>query len=290
MREGLIYKALSGFYYVESEGESFQCRARGVFRKRGLSPLVGDRVKFQIENTTDGYITELLPRKNELVRPPVANIDQVLVVMSAKEPEFSLNLIDKFLVIVESYDITPCLIVTKKDLLNADEESFIQSKLDYYQSIGYNTYLISNLEDQRVMLDMLVPGINVLSGQSGVGKSSLINAARPQSNLETGIISNALNRGKHTTRHVELIKNKQGYIADTPGFSSLDYAHIDKYMLKNCFPEFVEVEQECKYRECLHVNEPKCAVKMAVGDTILASRYDHYLQMMNEIETRKVRY
>ncbi|TDM03988.1 ribosome small subunit-dependent GTPase A [Macrococcus carouselicus] len=290
MREGLIYKALSGFYYVESEGMSFQCRARGVFRKRGLTPLVGDRVRFQIENETDGYITELLPRKNELVRPPVANIDQVLVVMSAKEPEFSLNLIDKFLVIVESYDITPSLVVTKKDLLTPDEISFLENKLDYYRSIGYQTHLISNLEDQRVMLDTLVTGINVLSGQSGVGKSSLINAARPDMNLETGVISNALNRGKHTTRHVELIRNGKAYIADTPGFSSLEYAHIDKYMLKNCFPEFVAVEQNCKYRECLHVNEPKCAVKEAVGDTILETRYDHYLQMMNEIETRKVRY
>ncbi|TDL98725.1 ribosome small subunit-dependent GTPase A [Macrococcus brunensis] len=290
MREGLIYKALSGFYYVESEGESFQCRARGVFRKKGLSPLVGDRVKFQIENEIEGYITELLPRQNELVRPPVANIDQVLIVMSAKEPEFSLNLIDKFLVIVESYDIMPSLIVTKKDLLSEEEEAFIQDKLDYYHSVGYSTHLISNLEDQSAMLHMLVPGINVLSGQSGVGKSSLINAARPESNLETGVISNALNRGKHTTRHVELIKTSQGYIADTPGFSSLDYAHIDKYMLKNCFPEFVAAADECKYRECLHVNEPKCAVKASVGETILQSRHDHYLQMMNEIETRKVRY
>ncbi|ULG75097.1 ribosome small subunit-dependent GTPase A [Macrococcus brunensis] len=290
MREGLIYKALSGFYYVESAGESFQCRARGVFRKKGLSPLVGDRVKFQIENEIEGYITELLPRKNELIRPPVANIDQVLIVMSAKEPDFSLNLIDKFLVIVESYDIMPSLIVTKKDLLTEKEEAVIQGKLEYYQSIGYSTHLISNLEDQSELLHLLVPGINVLSGQSGVGKSSLINAVRPESNLETGVISNALNRGKHTTRHVELIRTSEGYIADTPGFSSLDYAHIDKYMLKNCFPEFVAAAEECKYRECLHVNEPKCAVKSSVGETILQSRYDHYLQMMNEIETRKVRY
>ncbi len=291
MREGLIYKALSGFYYVDSEGESFQCRARGVFRKKGLSPLVGDEVVFQIENQTDGYITELKPRRNELKRPPVANIDQVLVVMSAKEPEFSKNLIDKFLVIVESYDIEPCLIVTKKDLLSMDEISWIDNQLKKYEAIGYRTYFVSNLEDQSALTHILVDGINVLSGQSGVGKSSLINAVKPDSNLETGVISNALNRGKHTTRHVELIKINDQYLADTPGFSALDIAHIDKYILKNCFPEFAAREELCKYRECLHVNEPSCAVKDAVETgEIMQSRYDNYLQLMNEIETRKVRY
>ncbi|KAA1042757.1 ribosome small subunit-dependent GTPase A [Macrococcus equipercicus] len=291
MREGLIYKALSGFYYVDSEGESFQCRARGVFRKKGISPLVGDEVIFQIENETDGYITELKPRRNELKRPPVANIDQVLVVMSAKEPEFSKNLIDKFLVIVESYDIEPCLIVTKKDLLNAAQTAAIESQLSDYEAIGYRTYFVSNLEDQSALADILVDGINVLSGQSGVGKSSLINAVKPDSQLETGIISSALNRGKHTTRHVELIQVNGKYLADTPGFSALDIAHIDKYILKNCFPEFVAREDQCRYRECLHVNEPSCAVKAAVeSGEVMQSRYDNYLQLMNEIETRKVRY
>ncbi|UTH14623.1 ribosome small subunit-dependent GTPase A [Macrococcus equipercicus] len=291
MREGLIYKALSGFYYVDSEGESFQCRARGVFRKKGISPLVGDEVIFQIENETDGYITELKSRRNELKRPPVANIDQVLVVMSAKEPEFSKNLIDKFLVIVESYDIEPCLIVTKKDLLNAAQTAAIESQLSDYEAIGYRTYFVSNLEDQSALADILVDGINVLSGQSGVGKSSLINAVKPDSQLETGIISSALNRGKHTTRHVELIQVNGKYLADTPGFSALDIAHIDKYILKNCFPEFAAREDQCRYRECLHVNEPSCAVKAAVeSGEVMQSRYDNYLQLMNEIETRKVRY
>lgn len=291
MKEGLIYKALSGFYYVEADGESYQCRARGNFRKKGLSPLVGDRVKFQVENKTDGYINELLPRKNALVRPPVANIDQVLVVMSAKEPEFSLNLIDKFLVIIEGYNIDPALIITKKDLLAADDTKRIEEALQYYRAIGYPTYFISNLEDQGSLTSTLVDGINVLSGQSGVGKSSMINAMIPESKLETGVISNALNRGKHTTRHVELIQTGEGYIADTPGFSALDFTHIDKYSLKNCFPEFREREQDCKFRECLHINEPGCSVKEAVdANIILKTRYEHYLQMMNEIETRKVRY
>ncbi|TDM07111.1 ribosome small subunit-dependent GTPase A [Macrococcus lamae] len=291
MREGIIYKALSGFYYVDSRGESFQCRARGVFRKKGLTPLVGDQVLFQIENETDGYITELKPRSNELKRPPVANINQVLVVMSAKEPEFSKNLIDKFLVIVESFDIAPCLIVTKKDLLNDEQIAVIEKHLADYEAIGYRTYFVSNLEDQSALSKILVDGINVLSGQSGVGKSSLINAVKPNSNLETGVISSALNRGKHTTRHVELIQVDGKYLADTPGFSALDIAHIDKYVLKNCFPEFAAREEQCKYRECLHVNEPACAIKDAVqsGD-IMQSRYDNYLQLMNEIETRKARY
>ncbi|MBQ5153605.1 ribosome small subunit-dependent GTPase A [Macrococcoides caseolyticum] len=287
--KGQIIKALSGFYYVKSEAKIYQCRARGNFRKRGISPLVGDFVKFQVENETDGYILSIDERNNSMVRPPVANIDRVIVVLSAKEPEFSLNLLDKFLVKVESYGIEPVILVTKKDLVNKEEGLFIERALNQYESIGYETYFVTNLNEQSY--DALVKGITVLAGQSGVGKSSFINSLIPDANLNTGVISNALNRGKHTTRHVELIPLQNGYIADTPGFSSLELDNIDKYELKNMFPEFVKLSPQCKFRECLHLNEPKCAIKTALATgEVLQSRYDHYLQMMSEIENRKVRY
>lgn len=287
--KGQIIKALSGFYYVKSDDSIYQCRARGNFRKRGISPLVGDFVEFQIENETDGYILSIEERNNSMVRPPVANIDRVIVVLSAKEPEFSLNLLDKFLVKVESYGIEPVILVTKKDLINQDETLFIERALDYYESIGYETYFVTNLNEQSY--DALVQGITVLAGQSGVGKSSFINSLIPDANLNTGVISNALNRGKHTTRHVELISLQNGYIADTPGFSSLELDNIDKYELKNMFPDFVKLAPQCKFRECLHLNEPNCAIKKALETgEVLQSRYDHYLQMMSEIENRKVRY
>lgn len=287
--KGQIIKALSGFYYVKYNDEIYQCRARGNFRKKGINPLVGDFVTFQIENETDGYILSIEERTNYMVRPPVANIERVIIVMSAKEPEFSLNLLDKFLVKVESYHIEPVILVTKRDLLSASECSEIENHLAYYTSIGYETYFVSNLNAQSY--DTLVKGITVLAGQSGVGKSSFINSLIPDANLNTGVISNALNRGKHTTRHVELIPLQNGYIADTPGFSSLDLDNIEKVTLKNMFPEFIAIADACKFRECLHINEPKCAVKSAVeAGEILQTRYDHYLQMIREIESRKVRY
>lgn len=289
--KGQIIKALSGFYYVKSEDDSaiYQCRARGNFRKKGIIPYVGDLVTFQIENENDGYILEIHERKNVLVRPPVANVDRVIIVMSAKEPEFSLNLVDKFITIIESYDVEPVLLVTKKDLLNEQEISFITTQLDYYERIGYGVMFVSNLEQQN--FNDLIKGITVLAGQSGVGKSSFINALIPDANLNTGVISNALNRGKHTTRHVELIPLDYGYIADTPGFSSLDLDNLDRNTLKYCFIEFAERANECKFRECMHINEPGCAIKAGVENgEILETRYLHYQQMLNEIDTRKVRY
>ncbi|WP_414046633.1 ribosome small subunit-dependent GTPase A [Macrococcus equi] len=288
--KGQIIKALSGFYYVKDDkNEIYQCRARGNFRKKGITPYVGDFVTFQIENETDGYILDILDRKNVMVRPPVVNVDRVIVVMSAKEPDFSLNLVDKFITIIESYDIEPVLLVTKKDLLTDDEIAYIEKCLAYYESIGYKVLFVSNKDSHN--FTSLIQGITVLAGQSGVGKSSFINALIPDANLNTGIISNALNRGKHTTRHVELIPLQEGYIADTPGFSSLDLDNIDRNTLKYCFIEFAQRAGECKFRECLHINEPKCAIKDAVdaGD-ILESRYQHYQQMLEEIENRKVRY
>lgn len=289
--KGQIIKALSGFYYVKAFNKDniYQCRARGNFRKKGITPLVGDIVNFQIENVTDGYILEVAERKNAMVRPPVANIDRVIVVMSAKSPEFSLNLVDKFIAVIESLNIEPVLLITKKDLLNDLEIQHIEKELDYYAKIGYETYFVSNEAHQYI--ENIIKGITVLAGQSGVGKSSFINALIPEANLNTGAISNALNRGKHTTRHVELIPLQSGYIADTPGFSAIDLDNIDKYILKECFIEFVEKAHECKFRECLHINEPNCAIKEAVETgEIKQTRYQHYQQMLQEIDSRKVRY
>ncbi|RXK18945.1 ribosome small subunit-dependent GTPase A [Macrococcus sp. DPC7161] len=289
MKIGQIIKALSGFYYVKYENEIYQTRARGNFRKKGISPLVGDFVQFQIENQTDGYILNIEERKNAIVRPAVANVDRVIVVMSAVEPNYSLNLIDKFLVNVESYHIEPVLLITKKDLADEALINKIESDLAYYKKIGYEVHFVSNEERQH--LQSLVKGITVLAGQSGVGKSSFINAMIPGTDLNTGVISNALNRGKHTTRHVELIPVNEHYIADTPGFSSLELTEVDKYSLKNCFPEFRQNETHCKFRECLHINEPKCEIKRLVeSGEILKSRYEHYQQMFTTIENTKERY
>jgi len=293
MTEGKIIKALSGFYYVLTDGKVIQCRGRGVFRKNKITPLVGDYVIFQAENDKEGYIMEVLPRKNELVRPPIANIDQAILIFSSSEPEFSPLLLDRFLVIVESREILPIICVTKADLLSENERTNVNSYLDNYRSIGYEVILLSakSEEGMNQLLPLLTGKTSVFAGQSGVGKSSLLNALKPDLQLKTDEISSHLGRGKHTTRHVELIEVCNGLVADTPGFSSLDFTEIEAEDLAHTFPEISKKSEECKFRGCLHVNEPKCAVKAAVeNDEISNERYDHYLQFLQEIKERKPRY
>ncbi|WP_054859524.1 ribosome small subunit-dependent GTPase A [Gracilibacillus sp. JCM 18860] len=295
MAKGRIIKALSGFYYVDYNGKVFRCRGRGgVFRKRKITPLVGDSVEFEESGEQEGYITAIDDRKNELVRPPIANVDQAIVLSSAKEPNLSLNLLDKFLVMVESKHIQPILFFTKMDLLEKSEAQSLQSKLQYYQDIGYTIRFLSK-EDQDLVEQVssfLEQRISVFAGQSGVGKTSLLNALIPGLELETNEISESLGRGKHTTRHVELIPFQNGLIADTPGFSALDFAELELESLPNCFPEFVERRDTCKFRGgCMHIKEPGCAVKTAVEHKeILAERYENYLHFIEEIKQRKPRY
>ncbi len=293
MAQGQIRKALSGYYYVEQNGELIQCRGRGVFRNRGEAPLVGDVVDFTKDGESDGYVMKIHPRKNELVRPPIANIDQAILVFSVKEPEFNTILLDRFLVVLESFHIEPIICLTKMDLLADSEHAGLEAYIEDYKAIGYE--VITTYKEDVSLLDRLQPVLErkttVLAGQSGVGKSTLLNTLLPNLNLKTGIISQSLGRGKHTTRHVELIEVCGGLLADTPGFSSFDFDTIEKEELTACFPEFQRIAEGCKFRGCLHIKEPKCAVKAALETgEIKAYRYEHYEQFLQEILDRKPRY
>ena len=293
MEQGQIRKALSGYYYVEQDGELIQCRGRGVFRNRGESPLVGDIVDFTKEGESDGYVMKIHPRKNELVRPPIANIDQAILVFSVKEPAFNTILLDRFLVVLESFQIKPIICLTKMDLLTDEGLAAIQPYIEDYKNIGYE--VITTYKDDTALLDRIQPMLEgkmtVLAGQSGVGKSTLLNTLIPALNLKTGIISQSLGRGKHTTRHVELIEVCGGLLADTPGFSSFDFDTIEKEELTACFPEFLRTSEGCKFRGCLHIKEPKCAVKSALETGEIKNyRYEHYEQFLQEIIDRKPRY
>lgn len=293
MPEGKILKALSGFYYVINGEEIVQCRGRGVFRKNNITPLVGDEVVFQAENDKEGYILEVKERKNELVRPPIANVDQALLVFSAVEPSFSTALLNRFLVLVEFNSIRPVIVITKMDLTNDQVKMEIKKYAEEYRNIGYEVLLTSS--ETEAGLEELFPHldgkISVFAGQSGVGKSSLLNALKPDLELKTNNISSHLGRGKHTTRHVELIKVANGLVADTPGFSSLEFMEIEQEDLNYCFPEFQRASENCKFRGCLHLAEPKCAVKAGVENgTIPGYRYSDYQDFIQEIRDRKPRY
>ncbi|WP_025026531.1 ribosome small subunit-dependent GTPase A [Caldalkalibacillus mannanilyticus] len=291
MPEGQIIKALSGYYYVHEEGSNqiWQCRARGVFKKRGISPLVGDYVSFEPSSNGEGTVTEIAKRRNELIRPPIANVDQALLVFSIEEPEFNQILLDKFIVHIEKADITPIICLTKLDL--AATLDGIPEEMEIYQKIGYEVFITSSktkigLSDVE---EYLKGKTTVFAGQSGVGKSTLLNELDPSLQIETGEISLKLGRGRHTTRHVELIRLPSGgMVADTPGFSQLDFSSIEAEELSGLFLEFRDYSEQCKFRGCLHQNEPSCAVKSAVEkEEISSQRYQNYLQFLVDIQSEK---
>lgn len=293
MNEGRIVKSLSGFYTVKSKEGIFTCKGRGVFRNQNITPLVGDFVLFEKTNDETGYITKIESRWNELVRPPIANVTQAIIVQSACQPSFNPLLLDRFLVLVESKHITPIIVITKLDLANDDETDQVNTFKKIYESIGYTVKLLSlHEEDTLQTIQSFFPNeITVLTGQSGVGKSTLLNRINPELAIETGEISKTLGRGKHTTRHVELIEINGGLVADTPGFSSLDFTSIEPEQLSLYFREMKEVVHQCKFRGCLHHKEPQCAVKQAVKDgEINHVRYEHYIKFLQEILLRKPRY
>jgi len=291
MPEGKIIKALSGFYYVLDGENIIQCRGRGLFRKQNITPLVGDYVEYEAENDREGYVLSVGERKNDLIRPPVANIDQAVLVFSVMEPAFSTMLLDRFLVLIESKNVEPVICLTKMDL--AEDRKGLDEYVEDYRKIGYSVVETSSetLDGLHLLEGHLTGKTSVFAGQSGVGKSSLLNAIRPDLALKTDEISSSLGRGKHTTRHVELIPAAGGLVADTPGFSSLDFDGIELDELSACFPEMADRSSGCKFRGCLHLNEPKCAVKQAVEKgEIPRYRYEHYLQFIEEIKERKPRY
>lgn len=276
---------MSGFYYVYVDGKTYQTRGRGNFRNRGITPLVGDEVVFEAETYEEGYVLEVLPRKNQLVRPPVANVDQGVVVASLLEPDFSYNLMDRFLVTLEYNQITPIIYLSKTDMMAEDD--LVEAIRRTYESIGYPVLIPE--DDGIQQLEKFFPEhLTVFMGQSGAGKSTLLNKISPELELATGEISAALGRGRHTTRHVELLPLHGGLVADTPGFSSIDFLEMTEQELPKLFPEFLKASEHCKFRECRHRQEPGCEVKHQVETgEIPASRYENYLQFVSEIENKR---
>lgn len=287
MPEGRIVKALSGFYYVADGDKVISCRARGLFKKKDakINPLVGDWVVYDETDPSEGYVMEIGKRKNELLRPSVANVDQAVLVFSLDEPSFSSLLLDKFLVHIENVGIDALIVLSKADLV---EPEFTESIVAKYNRIGYTVIPFSkrDLRGLEEIRHELADRINVFAGQSGVGKSSLINCLFPSVSMQTGDVSQKLGRGRHTTRHVELVPIENGgYVADTPGFSSLEFVGIDEWELADSFRDFAQVKDDCKFRGCLHVSEPGCAVQQGVeAGELDQERYEHYRQFMDELK------
>lgn len=273
--QGKIVKILSDTHFVKTNQTIYECKCRGKFRNQGITPLVGDFVLF---DSDQHIITDILPRKNALIRPSVANIDQGFLVTSVKHPDFSTNLLDKLLVVMEYYHVKPIICITKMDLLTEEEQTKIRLIMNYYQKIGY--VVVENTEVEQIKT-LFQNKTTVFTGQTGAGKSSLLNRLDANLQLETGEISLALGRGKHTTRHVELIELFGGNVLDTPGFSSLDFSYMTKEDLRDSFVEFSHFP--CKYQDCMHLKENECSVKQAVQNgEILESRYETYQKLMSE--------
>ena len=277
--EGKIIKLISNDYTVLSNNKKYICKSRGKFRKLKISPLVGDQVVFDDINN---YILEVKKRKNELVRPPVANIDQAFIITSVKHPNFSTNLLDKLRVIIEFNNIEPIICFTKLDLLNKEEQNDIDVYINYYKKIGYKVFINTQISEIK---EQFKNKISVFTGQTGAGKSTLLNNINPNLKIKTDDISYALGRGKHTTRHVELIELENGFVADTPGFSSLEFIDMKDIDIRDNFVEFELYKEKCKYRDCMHDKEDECEVKNKVrsGD-ILESRYQNYLNFIHKRE------
>lgn len=282
-QKGIIIKSIGGLYLVESPNGLFECKARGVFRNQGLTPYIGDNVVFE-----DGVINELLPRRNEIIRPPIANLDQIILIVSTCKPVPNILLMDKFIAISEYKGIKPIVVVTKVDLASFEQI------FDIYKRVGVDTFVVdySNDESIQEIKQTLKGKISVFTGNSGVGKSTLMNAIDSTLNIPTGEISEKLGRGRHTTRHAELYKIKDGgYIADTPGFSTFEtnkYDIIKKEELSSCFVEFREYMDDCKFKDCSHTREKGCAVIGAVNNgDIVESRHKSYCYMYEEAKQIK---
>ena len=293
MIEGRIIKGIGGFYYVETGNCLYECRARGIFRKNKITPLVGDRVKISIvdEENKKGVVEEIEKRDTELVRPPIANVNKALIVFAVKNPTPHLSLLDRFIVLAERENLEIVIVLTKIDL---DDDNVYQKIKDIYEPCGYKVIGVSNT--QKINIDKikeeLKDNIVVFAGPSGVGKSSLLNEIDSNFKLQTGNVSDKIKRGRHTTRHAELFELEfGGLVADTPGFSSLTLDDIEDIELKEYFIEFDKYD-DCKFgSKCIHQNEPNCAVKQAVEDgDIPKERYESYIHLINEIRQGKGRY
>ncbi|MDM8235319.1 ribosome small subunit-dependent GTPase A [[Ruminococcus] torques] len=289
--QGKIIKGIAGFYYVHVAGSGvYECKAKGIFRKDGVKPLVGDDVEMEVthEKDMEGNIMRILPRKNELVRPAVANIDQALVVFAVTKPKPHFNLLDRFLVMMETKEIPAILCFNKADIAGDAEIAGLKA---VYENCGYPLIFTSAKKEENIdrLKELLQGKTTAVAGPSGVGKSSLINRLQSGVKMETGSISRKIERGKHTTRHSELIMlGDESYIMDTPGFSSLYAGNMEKEDLKYCFPEFAPYEGKCRFNGCGHIHEPGCAVKQAADEgKIHRIRYEDYVMMYRELQERK---
>lgn len=287
--QGIIIGLIAGFYDVQTKSRVVRTRARGVFRKNKLKPTVGDHVEIQIDDQGTSYLVKVLPRKNLIGRPALANVDHVLLVISAVEPDFSLPLLDRFLTFFSWQNVAVSIYLSKSDLTKSEELEDINENLAYYQKIGYEIYLSQEAVSKALPVNISFEQIWTLAGQSGAGKSTLINSLKEDLAQKTAAISTSLNRGKHTTRTVQLFKLGNGYLADTPGFSAIDLTPIKLNQLCDYFIEFKKASQNCKFRGCQHINEPKCEVKQLVAEgQIKKSRYENYLLMRKEIENGRL--
>lgn len=293
MIEGRIIKGIGGFYYVDTDNGLYECRARGIFRKNKITPLVGDFVKISVvdEENKKGVVEEIAERETELVRPPIANVNKALIVFAVKNPTPHLSLLDRFIVLAERENLEIVIILTKVDL---DDDNTFEKIKNIYEPCGYKVIGVSNLEKKNIdkVKEELKDNTVVFAGPSGVGKSSLLNEIDKNFKLKTGDVSDKIKRGKHTTRHAELFELEfGGMVADTPGFSSLTLDDIEDVDLKDYFIEFDNYD-DCKFgSRCIHQNEPNCAVKEAVENgEIPKERYESYIQLLNEIRQGKRRY
>ncbi|MBR3737139.1 MAG: ribosome small subunit-dependent GTPase A [Eubacterium sp.] len=288
MVKGKIVKGIGGFYYVDAADVVYECKARGNFRNKNESPLVGDNVEISINENAENRIEKIFDRKNSLIRPPLANLDVLFIICSIVDPKINLQITDRLIAVAEYKKIEPIIILTKTDL-----ESDYQQYIDIYKNAGFCVIAVNNndFSGAEEIKELMNGRVCAFTGNTGVGKSTLLNNLFPELNLATGETSKKLGRGRHTTRHCELFKVCGGYVADTPGFSSLDIQRYDKIMkedLPHCFREFEEYLGGCRFNSCTHINDKGCAICKAVEEgKISKSRHGSYAAMFSEVKDLK---
>lgn len=289
--QGKIIKGIAGFYYVYVEGRgTYECKAKGIFRKDHVKPLVGDDVIVDVldEEGMLGNIREILPRRSALIRPAVANVDQALIIFAIVKPNPNFNLLDRFLIRMERQNLPTIICFNKQDIASVQEKEALRRS---YENCGYKVLFVSALENEGIedIRNLLTGKTTTVAGPSGVGKSTLINKLAPTANMETGDISVKIERGKHTTRHSQIIAlGEETYIVDTPGFTFLEISEITKEELGQYYPEFVQYEPYCKFSGCAHINEPSCGVKDAVAEGRISKvRYENYKVLYQELKDLK---
>ncbi len=289
--QGKIIKGIAGFYYIYAEdGNIYECKAKGIFRKDNFKPLVGDNVEITVlnEEEKEGSVTSILPRRNSLIRPAVANVDQAFLIFAMENPKPNFLLLDRFLIMMEQQEIPAVICFNKKDVGEKEE---MEKLYEIYTGCGYRVVLSSTYEGEGMdeIHEILKGKTTVVAGPSGVGKSSITNCMQGEVQMETGEISKKLKRGKHTTRHSQVIPvEKNTFLVDTPGFSSLYLTDMKEEELRDYFPEFVMYEPQCRFQGCMHIHEPGCAVKEALSEgKINQQRYDNYLALYEELKEKR---